>query len=46
MGAGWLILDFVTTFFVGILIDAITGAWNGFDVNYYKANLEPKAEKK
>jgi hypothetical protein len=46
LGAGWLILDIFTTFFIGVIVDAVTGAWNGSDFNYYKANLEPKAESK
>lgn len=44
VGAGWIILDILSGL-VGIIIDAATGNWNGFDLDNYKANLE-KAESK
>lgn len=40
LGAGWLILDILLAF-VGLIVDAITGAWNGLDADKYKAILEP-----
>jgi hypothetical protein len=40
LGAGWLILDILCGL-VGIIVDAATGNWNGFDLDSYKANLEP-----
>lgn len=40
LGVGWLILDLFAPF--GIIVDAITGNWNGFNVSTYKANLESK----
>lgn len=41
IGAGWLILDILSGL-LGVIIDAATGNWNGFDLNSYKANLEAK----
>lgn len=41
LGAGWLILDILAGL-VGIIVDAATGNWNGFDITNYKANLELK----
>lgn len=41
IGAGWIILD-VLSGLLGVIIDAATGNWNGFDLDSYKANLEPK----
>lgn len=43
IGAGWIILDILCGI-VGVVVDAVTGNWNSFDQNYYKANLSPKAE--
>lgn len=40
LGAGWLILDILCGL-VGIIVDAATGNWNGFDEDSYKAVLEP-----
>ena len=40
LGAGWLILDILCGL-VGIIVDAATGNWNGFDYDAYKATLEP-----
>ena len=40
LGAGWVILD-IFTLGIGIIVDAITGAWNGLDDDSYKAILEP-----
>lgn len=45
IGAGWIILDILSGL-IGVIIDAATGNWNGFDLDSYKANLEPvKAQK-
>jgi hypothetical protein len=44
IGAGWIILDILSGL-IGIIIDAATGNWNGFDLDSYKANLD-KAESK
>jgi len=41
IGAGWLILDILSGL-LGVIIDAATGNWNGFDLNSYRAVLEPK----
>ena len=41
LGAGWLILDILAGL-VGVIVDAATGDWNGFDNNKYKAVLEKK----
>ena len=41
IGAGWLILDILSGL-LGVIIDAATGNWNGFELDTYKANLEPK----
>ena len=41
LGAGWLILDILSGL-VGIIVDAATGHWNVFNLNAYKANLDPK----
>jgi hypothetical protein len=41
VGAGWIILDILSGL-IGIIIDAATGNWNGFDLDSYKANLKPK----
>lgn len=46
LGVGWLVADILLTWFLGVLVDAVTGAWNSFDTDTYKANLEPKAESK
>lgn len=40
LGAGWLILDILCGL-VGVLVDGLTGNWNGFDETSYKAVLEP-----
>ncbi len=40
LGAGWLILDILAGL-IGIIVDAATGNWNGFDEDSYKAVLEP-----
>jgi hypothetical protein len=40
LAAGWLIADILLTF-VGLIVDAITGAWYNLDLDAYKANLEP-----
>lgn len=40
IGAGWIILDILSGL-IGVIIDAATGNWNGFDIDSYKANLEP-----
>ncbi|MBL7128003.1 MAG: PEGA domain-containing protein [Ignavibacteria bacterium] len=39
VGAGWVILDFLAGL-IGLLVDAITGYWNGFDFEFYKVTLE------
>lgn len=39
LGAGWLILDILSGL-IGIIVDAATGNWNGFDYEHYKANLD------
>ena len=41
LGAGWLILDILAGL-IGIIVDASTGAWNGFETNAYKAILDEK----
>ena len=43
LGAGWLILDILAGV-IGIVVDAVTGNWNGFDENSYKAVLEPEGK--
>jgi len=43
IGAGWIILDILTGL-IGILVDAITENWYGFDLESYKANLVPEKE--
>ena len=43
IGAGWIILDILSGL-VGIIIDAVTENWYGFDLESYKANLEPEAK--
>ncbi|MBM4159415.1 MAG: PEGA domain-containing protein [Ignavibacteria bacterium] len=43
IGAGWLILDILSGL-IGVVIDAATGNWFGFDHTTYKANLEPKGK--
>jgi len=40
LGAGWLVLDILSGL-VGIIVDAATGNWNGFELDKYKAILEP-----
>jgi len=42
LGAGWLILDILSGL-VGIIVDAVTGNWNSFDYDSYRAVLK-KAE--
>ncbi|MFZ4590316.1 MAG: PEGA domain-containing protein [Ignavibacteria bacterium] len=46
LGAGWLVLDILLGGIIGIIVDAATGDWNVFSDDFYKANLEPKAESK
>lgn len=36
LGAGWLILDILGGL-IPVIVDAITGAWNGLDYDSYKA---------
>jgi len=43
LGAGWLILDILAGV-IGVVVDAVTGNWNGFDENSYKAVLEPEGK--
>jgi len=43
IGAGWLILDILSGL-IGVIIDAATGNWFGFDLDSYKAHLEPVKE--
>lgn len=40
LGVGWLVLDILSGL-LGIIIDAATGNWNVFDLDAYKANLDP-----
>lgn len=42
VGAGWIVLDVFLTGLIGVIVDAASGAWNDFDNNNFKANLEPK----
>lgn len=39
LGAGWLILDILAGL-IGVIVDAATGNWNGFEFNNYRAVLE------
>jgi|WetSurMetagenome_2_1015567.scaffolds.fasta_scaffold1224858_1 hypothetical protein len=39
LNAGWLILDIVCGL-IGVVVDGVTGNWNGFDTKSYKVSLE------
>lgn len=41
LNTGWLILDIVCGL-IGVVVDGVTGNWNGFDINSYNVVLEEK----
>ena len=50
MNAGWLLWDigtcvFPVTFCIPVLVDAVSGAWNGYN-DHYAIKLEPGEEEK
>jgi len=40
VGAGWIVLDVLLTGFIGVIVDAATGAWYELDSKYVNAVLE------